>query len=308
MMRLGFDDLRSTFDLDFADLSAAPYPAGPPLRTTSKNIPGTPGSDTLTGTKSADTFHLEQGGNDKASGLKGNDTFLMGAKLNAADRIDGGSGNDTVALAGNYSGGVTFSATTMVKVEHLTLAGGFTYKLTTNDATVASGANLNVDATALGGGHKLTFNGAAETNGTFTLNGGGGNDALTGGAGGDVFYGGGGKDRFDLSHGGNDTAKGGSGNDTFIMGAALTPFDQIDGGAGDDTLVLNGDYSGGMYSNSLTMLNVETIRLADGHSYTFEPSKGVVPSGQVVTVDASALTGTNRMNSWPTREPAPSIT
>jgi hypothetical protein len=88
---------------------------------------------------------------------------------------------------------------------------------------------LRVDASALAAGDALTFNGAAETNGSFGFVAGAGSDTLTGGAQADTF---------DLTHGGNDTAQGGGGNDTFTLGAALTSADSIDGGAGSDTVSL----------------------------------------------------------------------
>ena len=68
---------------------------------------GTSGDDTITGTSSADTFNLIQGGEDTASGLGGNDTFSLGHTLDAGDAIDGGAGHDQVFLRGDYSDGVT---------------------------------------------------------------------------------------------------------------------------------------------------------------------------------------------------------
>ena len=101
---------------------------------------GTSGDDSLTGTASADTFDLIQGGEDSATGLGGNDTFSLGRTLDAGDTIDGGTGHDQLFLRGDYSDGVTFGATTVTNVERLALGAGFNYRLTTNDATVA--ANL----------------------------------------------------------------------------------------------------------------------------------------------------------------------
>ncbi|MGH6872937.1 MAG: hypothetical protein ACREHE_15665, partial [Rhizomicrobium sp.] len=85
-----------------------------------------------------------QGGDDTVSGLNGKDVFNFGAALTAADTIDGGAGGDTVQIKGDYSGGLVFAATTMVNVEALSLGAGFDYTITTNDATVASGAVLTV--------------------------------------------------------------------------------------------------------------------------------------------------------------------
>jgi len=115
---------------------------------------GTGGNDSFTGTSTNDTFNLQQGGSDAATGRGGDDLFNMGGALNTADQISGGSGSDTVLLDGDYSWGLFFNATTMLNVETLLLAGGNTYNLTIDDATVAAGATLTIDASALGGsGH-----------------------------------------------------------------------------------------------------------------------------------------------------------
>src|SRR6185369_10676748 len=102
----------------------------------------------------------------------GADTIVMGANLTAADQIDGSAGSDKVTLAGNYSAGLIFSATTMVNVETLTLGAGFAYNLTTDDATVAAGT-LTVSGS---GATAVTFNGTAETNGSFNITSGTGSD------------------------------------------------------------------------------------------------------------------------------------
>ena len=142
-----------------------------------ENVIGSNGQDTIT----AGT------GVNSLSGGKGADTFIFGAYLTSADSIDGGVGFDTVKLAGDYSAGLVFGAATMINVEALSLGAGFNYNLTTNDATVAAGQILQVDASALGVGNTLTFNGSAETDGQFYITGGLGGDDLTGGAGADHF-------------------------------------------------------------------------------------------------------------------------
>lgn len=198
---------------------------------------GTKHNDDFTGTKNADTFNLSQGGDDRASGGKGNDTFVFGAKFTAKDQIDGGAGQDTLTLNGNYAGShkVVFGAKTMVGVETIALAAGHDYALTTNSANVASGATLTVDGSKLGAGDVLTFNGSHETNGKFHITGGKGNDVLTGG---------GKSDFFDLTKGGNDHANGGGGDDIFNLGAKFDENDSIKGGGGNDLLKLDGDYTG----------------------------------------------------------------
>ncbi len=168
----------------------------------------------------------------------------------------------------------------MTNIETLQLAAGHSYNLTVNDANVASGQALTVDASALGAGDALTFNGTAETDGSFAFIGGAGSDTLTGGAQ---------ADSFDLTRGSNDIAHGGGGNDTFTLGAALSASDTLDGGTGNDTLTLNGDYSAGLAFGAATLTSIETLSLAGGHSYSFTTNDANVASGTLLTVDASAL-------------------
>ena len=223
---------------------------------------------------------------DSFAGGGGNDVFNFGANLTAADSIDGGSGSNTLTLNGDYSAGLTFGAATMVNVQTLTLANGHDYNLTTDDATVASGQILSVNASALSASHHLVFNGQAESNGAFAVTGGAGSDTITGGAQADTF---------DLSRGGNDTVHAGASNDVIALGAALTAADSIDGGAGSDTLTLNGDYSAGIVFSASTIANVETLQLASGHSYNLTANNANVASGQTMTVDASALGAANAL-------------
>ena len=253
------------------------------------DITGGHGNDTLTGGTRADTFHLEKGGRDTAHGGKGNDTFSLGSTLTAADRIDGGANADTMVLKGHY--GLTLHATTMTNIETLRLTAGFDYRLTTNDANVAAGATLKVDAHTLHAGDNLVFNGGAETNGAFVITSGGGNDHLTGGAKNDTVTAGGGNDTIDLSHGGNDTAYGGDGIDFFVMGGAFNAGDALDGGTGNDRLLLNGDYSGAhkVAMHAATLTNVEEIDVSGGHSYNLKSNDTTVAAGETFSINATGL-------------------
>jgi Ca2+-binding RTX toxin-like protein len=234
-------------------------------------ILGTGGDDNLTGTSGNDTFDMTQGGNDTVSGLAGDDTFIFGSTFTAADKVDGGDGNDTLSLNGNYTGStaIAFAADSIVNVETISLGTAHSYDLTTNDANVAAAQILTVDGSALGAADTLTFNGAAETDGTFHIIGGAGADVLTGGAGGDIF---------DLSMGGSDTVFGGDGRDIFRFGATYSNTDVVDGGAGFlDRLVLQGDYTG---SNSLVLdqanlTGVEHLHLGPGFSYDVTLDDGI---------------------------------
>jgi len=185
------------------------------------SFPGTTGNDVLD--KSAMTqnltFDLNQGGNDTAIGGSGADSFFLGGAFTAADAINGGAGADGMTLSGNYAVNMVLAATSLTNVERLTLAAGNSYNLTTNDANVAAGATLTVDASALASINAATVSGAAETNGSFSFIGGAGADTFIGGTGADTFRGG-------L---GADVLTGSAGADRFVYGSAA-----------DSAVILNG--------------------------------------------------------------------
>jgi Ca2+-binding RTX toxin-like protein len=185
-------------------------------------------------------------GTDNLTGGAGDDIFNFAEdRWQAADKVVGGAGADTVMLRGNYT--IAFSATALAGVETLSLASGpsrgttFAYNLTTNDGNVAAGQVMTIDGSTLANLDSFTFNGSAETDGSFVIKGGAINDVLTGGAGNDTIDGGAGNDTLDGGLGddtlegglGNDTLRGVSGNDTLRGGVG---DDVIYGGAGNDTL------------------------------------------------------------------------
>ncbi len=246
------------------------------------NFTGTSGNDNLTGTSSADTFNMSQGGQDTVNGAGGDDVFNFGGTFDEEDTVNGGSGNDQLNLNGNYGNGQFFIAdATLTSVERIHLAAGHNYTLVSEDAIVASGAKMTVDGSDLGAGDVLNFDGSEEASGTFTLEGGLGNDVLKGGAGNDTFY-----DR----NGGNDTADGEGGNDTFNFGAFLTGADTIEGGGGTNRVNITGDYTGShaLVMKGTTFNDVNSFHLGAGFSYAITTADEM--GGQGYTLDASALT------------------
>jgi len=249
------------------------------------------GNDTFTGSASADnysgfagndTFNLTQGGIDTVSGGTGNDTINMGAALTAADKIDGGAGTDTVTLNGNYAAGVTFNATTLVNVEKITLATGHSYKLTTNNATVASGQTLTIDGAALSASSVLTFNGAAETNGHFIIIGGNSADVLTGGALSDTFTYTAAAQSTGVHY---DTING--------FNFSSDKFD-IPGGAGVITGI-NAKVTSGTLSTASFDANLTTA-MSDGHlgahhAVLFTPTTGTLHGQTFLVVDLNGVAG-----------------
>jgi Ca2+-binding RTX toxin-like protein len=240
-------------------------------------VPGTVGSDTLAGSALADYFDLGLGGSDSVTAGQGNDVLVIGAALDAGDRIDGGTGQDTLQLSGDYGAPVALAPDTVTGVEQFRIGAG-NVRLTLTGTGVFSGVSsaLNFDASAQLAGSLFQFDASglgvpviSPSYGNLQVTGGAGNDALftgagndnvSGGAGDDVLRGGGGgdwlygqagndnlagEDGADQLNGGdgNDTLDGGAGNDTLNGG---TGNDVLLGGDGDDSL------AGGMDADVLT--------------------------------------------------------
>jgi Ca2+-binding RTX toxin-like protein len=275
---------------------------------------GGPGRDILDGGTGSDTLY-GYGGNDVLSaegtstaidGGDGNDTISMGAYFNASDTIEGGDGNDVLALNGDYSGGVTFVSGTVEDVERITVANGFTYNLTTDDDTVAAGATLRVDASALTGSNVLKFNGSAETDGRFILTGGAGADVLVGGSGNDWLYGNGGANQFTGGGGADRIIATGSDEHfiyTDVSDSTSTTHDIITGfnASGDvfdlDVTVtgINAEVTSGALRTSAFDANLASAigagQLAAGHAVLFTPTVGNYAGHTILVVDANGVAG-----------------
>jgi len=242
-------------------------------------IRGTAGDDDLTGTGGNDDFALVQGGNDTVHAGGGDDMLHMGATLNAGDRLDGGTGKDTVILNGDYSAGVVLDADTITNIEVMQFVAGHSYNVTMNDGNVAAGERLLVKGGTLGSSDMLTFDGSAELDGKFYIVGGAGDDAITGGAK---------QDLIDLTQGGIDAAHGGGGNDNILVSAAFAANDHIDGGTGNNTLTIMGggttDFTAG--TGSLTGIERLAVDATSISSITMDDSD--VAAGARLVVDYSA--------------------
>ncbi len=258
------------------------------LGTVIENVIGGSGNDTISGNDASNIFQLLHGGNDTVSGGSGSDGFVMGSALTAADVIDGGSGaDDQLSIRGATYGAYTFSATNLTGIETLVVSSGsvttfggaasdrFSYNLTATNDSVAAGAKLTVNANTLLATENFTFNGAAETDGSFFFYGGQGLDTLTGGGGSDGFY--------------------------FGASQQFRVTDVIDGrGGADDQLGLRGDYSAGLVFTATTMVGIESLvlltvadtRFATGgtaFSYNVTLHNGNVAGGATLTVNANSL-------------------
>ncbi|MEA3049604.1 MAG: hypothetical protein QOG84_1440, partial [Sphingomonadales bacterium] len=283
--------------LTFQNTSASAFTADnlgwPPVATQAggANPAGTSGDDWLVGSNAATFFHLQQGGDDLVTAGSGNDAFYFGAALTAGDRVDGGAGADQLALQGDYGSELTLGAGQLRNVETLVVlphddfrfgGGGadpYRYNLTLTDDAVAAGQQLKVNASTLEAGESFTFDGHAETDGSFFIYGGKGVDIFTGGLGADVFF--------------------------FVEDGRYAPTDHVDGSGGSDAMVLRGDYDLTLSADSL--VNVETVVFLSGTDarfysagtdfhYTIATADNTVAAGATMTFNGGALRGTETLS------------
>jgi Ca2+-binding RTX toxin-like protein len=223
------------------------------------------------------------GGVDLLYGGAGSDVLYFGSSFSAGDVADGGAGRDGLVLQGNYPA-LVLSDTSMSNLESLSVQSGsnarwgdtannrYDYNVTTNDANVAAGQQMIVNGQSLLAGEDFTFNGSAETDGSFLVFGGRGVDHLTGGAGGDIFF-------FEADRwGAGDKVDGGAGRDGLVISAGngLTHIDFA-----DDSL------------KNLETVSVNNRFAADRTatpSYEFVFSNGNVAPGATLIVNAVSLT------------------
>ena len=257
------------------------------------NITGGAGNDSITGGDGADSI-TGSSGSDSIIGEGGDDTFtfVAGTGLTSADTtVNGGTGIDTVTLTGNTAVAAT-NFDNVSNIEVITVANTTTnVAITSKDALVAAGAALTLQATTLTTGI-LTFNGSAETDGTFNITGGGAADVITGGTGNDMIDGGAGNNVITAGLG-NDTITGGSGSETFTFAAAtgLTNADVVDGNSGTDTVALTGNTAFTASNDFDSIRNIETITLANTNTAV------TITTKDILVASSSTLTLTNAANS-----------
>lgn len=214
------------------------------VASSSLDLAGTAGSDTLTGGRFDDRISAFAG-NDVLRGEAGDDALLGGDGADTLeggagnDRIDGGAGTDTASYASapagvrielfngsaQDSGGA--GVDTLVGIEHL-VGSGFADKLTgTIGANSLFGGDGDDVLYGLAGSDTLDGGSGADE-----LRGGGGDDLINGAVGNDSLYGGPGRDEI-RGAGDSDEIWGGADND-LLWGDEGDDF--INGANGDDLL------------------------------------------------------------------------
>lgn len=257
------------------------------------------GDDSLLMSGRADFVFANGGGDDDIQMGGGGDTVNMFETLTAAEHVDGGSGNDEIDLSGDYSAGITLTATTIVNFETLFLNFGNSYTITADDGTVAAGKSLVVTG-SFGAGNVLIFDASAETDGTYFIAAGEEDDTLIGGQAGNTFIG-------DL---GQDTMTAGAGADVFryfLDGSALEStgsardfitgfdgvadtFDVVDLPGAVNAAVTSGQMRSGHFDDDLAAA-VGAGQLGVGNAVLFTPDSGNLSGKAFVVVDMNGTAG-----------------
>lgn len=115
-----------------------------------------------------DHFNATTGtGGDILSGYSANDTFDFGSTFGGTDAVNGGGGNNTVVLNGDYSSGLTIGSGALTDIQELQLFGDDTYNVTLASGAVSGVRQMVVDVDRPGPGDALNFNASAENTGFY---------------------------------------------------------------------------------------------------------------------------------------------
>jgi hypothetical protein len=273
------------------------------------------GDDTLTVTTN------DQGHNGTDSGLTGDgsseeDTDTRTISVSAADDPAVAQGDSvstpenavgTGSLFGNDSDpeGDPFSVTavngvaanvgatiTLASGAKLTVNGNGTYSYDPNGKFnwLTDNTSGAVNTSTVGDTFQYTVTGGSTATVTVTVNGvAGAGDLLMGGAGDNTITGTPQIDQFRLQQGGDDTVFGLASLDVFYFGGAFTGGDKVDGDAGDDVIILQGNYNLTLSSTNIT--NVESISLQSGARTTWGDTANNFYDYSITTVNANVPAG-----------------
>ena len=274
------------------------------------SITGGGGNDTIEGGAAKDT--LEGGaGTDHISGGDGNDTikvttFTDFKTTGGIETVDGGAGTDTLSFAQNNTA-LSLTAPELAQlysIEAITIStGNGGASLTFGNETFTNLGASNITITTDVGSGATTIDGAAVSNGAFTIivdNTSNGNDVLTGGSGDDTFR------VKDGSLDSNDTVTGNGGSDTILV-------DTTAQGNGDNRIDVVIDHAKtttvenvSLYLNPLTgldaagadiqIVNNALITAASGATMDIDFSGGTVASVEGSFFNITTSIDTSKVN------------
>jgi hypothetical protein len=224
------------------------------------------------------------------------DTTTHSILTGGIDTLGLGSGDQDQLVIGGDVGGFGLDPN-VDYFEQIVFLGGSSYALGSADSNVAAGHSLTVDGMPLGAGDSLDFDGSAETDGRFVLQGGMGADHLRGGAGDDTLYG----------WGGADMLAGGGGADRFLYsgvsdstGAHYDTIADFHFGedvidlpvtvTGLDSAVTHGSLSTASFDSDLSAA-LGASALAAGHAVFFTADQGELSGQTFLVVDANGQAG-----------------
>lgn len=200
------------------------------------SLNGTAGNDLIRGLQSDDTLlgnggsdTLDGGtGRDRIDGGAGNDLILVRTTEMQGDTIAGGTGTDTLKIDGSSNLVVT------------TLSGVSGVEILDGSGRALQGTSYS-EVLSLAG-----FDTVTGLTGVFGLS---GNDSLVGSASADTLDGG----------SGIDTVRGGAGDDTIMIRGSNAQRDVMDGGDGQDRIVINPAGGAVTIETSSRISGIETI-------------------------------------------------
>jgi Ca2+-binding RTX toxin-like protein len=249
------------------------------------------GDDKITGGALDDQITTGTG-KDIVNAGDGNDTIYINGTdaLGADDKINGGSGINTVVLMGDQT--ITLGGSMLKNIQNVTALSNAHLDITTLDSAVAAGQSGNFDFSTASG--TLLFDGSAETDAQLLVFGFNGDDTIAGGDQADILGGAAGRDVLTGS-GGADTF-----SNTQLSSSQGSNYDTItDFAAGTDKIDLSNvptgvdvQVSGHLDTASFDadMTTALSGHLQGNHAILFEASSGTL-SGHtflIVSSDGSA--------------------
>ncbi|WP_166038189.1 Ig-like domain-containing protein [Sphingosinicella sp. YJ22] len=230
------NDTNNTLDIGFVDPNFAPE-----ITLADSTVSGTEDTDLVFNTANGNLISVADADGDTLTV----DLTVTNGRLTLADTsgLSGftGNGTATVQLIGT-------AAAINAALDGLVYRGGLNYQGADTLSIEADDGVLNdTDSVAI----TLADDGR--------INGDSGDNVLTGTPQADTFV---------VGQGGNDTISALAGNDILYFGGALTADDNVTGGPDVDTIVLQGDYSGGLVLDG-SITGIERISMLAGSNTAF---------------------------------------